>query len=298
MEEAAGILAGTTKIMYLIESLPAAYQVEEIIHAARRHIIGLNLGRWDYMASLIHFKLADPEWILPDRNTIPHDIPFFQNLRLRIVDACHRRGILAIGGMTALFPDRRNAELNAIAAERLAIDKRNEAAVGFDGAWTGHPDQAEIAIRQFPAPNQLHVTHPEAPRHPDLTPNPRGIGAVTVAGLRDAVRTVIEYRFGILTGVGARLIRGYDKDGNLIGGFMEDLATDRIYRLMIAQRIRHGVTGEDSVRVTAELVSGLFDEELARTLAEHQGDPDAATVAQTYRRARQLSEQMVTDGRF
>lgn len=119
MEKACDLPEGTTKVMFLIESLPAAYQVEEILFAARRHIIGLNLGRWDYMASLIHFKLADPGWILPDRNTIPHDIPFFQNIRYRIVDVCHRRGALAIGGMTALFPDRQNADINARATERL-----------------------------------------------------------------------------------------------------------------------------------------------------------------------------------
>jgi malate synthase len=284
--------------MFLIESLPAAFLVEEILHAARRHAIGLNLGRWDYMASLIHFKLADPEWILPDRNTIPHDIPFFQNLRLRIVDVCHRRGALAIGGMTALFPDRANADLDQIARERLAIDKRNEAAVGFDGAWTGHPDQTKIATEQFPAPNQLSVTHPEAPRQPDLTPNPTRVGRVTVPGTRDAVRTVIEYRYGYLSGLGARLIRGYDAEGKLIGGFMEDLATDRIYRLMIAQRIRHGVKTEDGQTITQELVSRLFDEELDKILAEHRDDPDAAAVADRYRRAREASERMILNGEF
>lgn len=298
MEEETGVPVGTTKIMFLIESLPAAFQVEEMLYAARRHAIGLNLGRWDYMASLIHFKLADPEWILPDRNTIPHDIPFFQNLRLRIVDVCHRRGALAIGGMTALFPDRSNPELNAIATERLAIDKRNEARIGFDGAWTGHPDQTRVAVEQFPAPNQLAVTHPEAPREPDLTPNPKGVGRITVAGTRDAVRTVIEYRYGYLTRLGARLIRGYDADGKLIGGFMEDLATDRIYRLMIAQRIRHGVQTEEGVPVTKELVSRLFDEELEKILAEHRDDPDAQTVRETYRRARAASEAMILEERF
>jgi malate synthase len=296
MEEAVGLPVGTTKVMFLIESLPAALQIEEILHESRRHAIGLNLGRWDYMASLLHYKLADPEWILPDRNTIPHDIPFFQNVRLRLVDVCHRRGALAIGGMTALFPDRKNAELNRIALERLAVDKSNEAAAGFDGAWTGHPDQHEGAIRQFPSPNQIGVTHPEAPAEPQLTPNPRGVGHVSLAGTRDAVRTVIEYRFGVLSGLGARLIRGFDHHGNLIGGFMEDLATDRIYRLMIAQRIRHGVATEEGAAITLELVSRLFDEELEKILAS--AGPDEAGVARRYRRARELSEAMIRRGEF
>jgi len=298
MEDAAGIPVGTTKVMFLIESLPAAYQIEEILYAARRHVIGLNLGRWDYMASLIHYKLADPDWILPDRNTIPHDIPFFQNVRVRLVDICHRRGALAIGGMTALFPDRKNPALNEVASQRLVVDKRNEAAIGFDGAWTGHPDQHEGAIGQFPAPNQIQVTHPEAPARPDLTPAPEGVGHVSLAGTRDAVRTVIEYRYGVLSGLGARLIKGFDHQGGLIGGFMEDLATDRIYRLMIAQRIRHSVVTEDGARITAERISGLFDEELEKVLAEHRGEAEFDAVETRYRKARVFSEEMIRRGEF
>jgi malate synthase len=200
--------------------------------------------------------------------------------------------------MTALFPDRRNADLNAIALQRLAADKRNEAAAGFDGAWTGHPDQCEIAISQFPSPNQMQVTHPEAPERPDLTPNPRGVGRITLAGTRDAVRTVIEYRFGVLSGLGARLIKGYDPSGTLIGGFMEDLATDRIYRLMLAQRIRHRVVTEEGVSISGEQVGLLFDEELEKILAEHRGDPEFQTVEERYRRARVLSEGMIRRGEF
>lgn len=295
LETLAGIPAGTTKIMFLIESLPAAFQVEEILHASRRHAIGLNLGRWDYMASLLHYKLADPDWILPDRNTIPHDIAFFQNLRYRIVDVCHRRGALAIGGMTALFPDRKDAEVNRRAMQRLEADKRNEASIGFDGAWTGHPDQQPGAIAQFQAPNQLGVVHPDKPARPDLTPRPAGVGRVTLAGTRDAVRTVIEYRFGVLSGLGARLIKGYAADGSLIGGFMEDLATDRIYRLMLAQRVRHGVKTEEGVRVDSALLTRLFDEELAKILS---GDGQSGEAKERYRRAREMSEGMIVKGEF
>ncbi len=291
MEAAIGIRVGATRIMFLIESLPAAYQVEEILFAARRHAIGLNLGRWDYMASLLSFKLADPDWILPDRNTIPHDIPFFQNIRKRLVDACHRRGALAIGGMSALFPDRADAAINARAQGRLAADKKNEAALGFDGAWTGHPDQHEGAISQFPGPNQLGVTHANVQRL-DLTPSPAGVGAVTVEGTRDAIRTCIEYRFGVLSGLGARMIKGYDKTGALIGNFMEDLATDRIYRLMIAQRVRHGVTTESGVKISAALVEAWFNEELDRILAAP--GMESATADQ-YKRASAWSQQMIKE---
>ena len=181
------------------------------------------------MASLIHFNLDDPGWVIPDRNTIPHNVPFFQNLRELMPEICHKRGVLAIGGMTALYPSREDAELNERALTVLQKDKKNEAECLMDGAWTGHPDQNQIALDQFPLPNQLSARRPSAERYPDLRPQPSGIGQRTLAGTRAAVRTVIRYRNGVLNGRGASLLDGY----------MEDLATDRIYRLMIAQRLRH-----------------------------------------------------------
>ena len=125
---------GTIKCMALVESHPLAYEMEEFLYHLRDHILGLNLGRWDYMASLIHFTLADPAWVLPDRNTIPHDVAFFQRLRHLLADICHRRGALAIGGMTALYPSREDAELNARALAVLEQDKQNEARCFMDGA--------------------------------------------------------------------------------------------------------------------------------------------------------------------
>ncbi|HSE98004.1 MAG TPA: hypothetical protein VLD57_06995, partial [Blastocatellia bacterium] len=217
------------KCMALVESHPLAYQMEEFVYNLREHIVGLNLGRWDYMASLIHFNLHDPNWVLPDRNTIPHNVAFFQRLRELLVEICHSRGIHAIGGMTALYPSRVDPELNARALKVLEEDKRNEASCLMDGAWTGHPDQNDIAVSQFPYPNQIHSRWEGALRYPDLRPVPAGVGRITLEGTRAAVRTVIRYRNGVLNGKGASLLDGY----------MEDLATDRIYRLMIAQRIRH-----------------------------------------------------------
>src|ERR1700733_171719 len=117
--------------MALVESHPMAFQMEEFAYNLRDHILGLNLGRWDYMASLIHFNLHDPNWVLPDRNTIPSDVPFFQNLRELLVEFCHNRGIPAIGGMTALFPNRQDVGLNERALKTLEADKRNEASVGM-----------------------------------------------------------------------------------------------------------------------------------------------------------------------
>jgi len=185
------------KCMALVESHPLAFQMEEFLYNLREHIVGLNLGRWDYMASLIDFNLTDHDWVLPDRNTIPHDVPFFQNLRTLMPEVCHKRGVLAIGGMTALYPSRADAELNERALAVLEKDKKNEAACGMDGAWTGHPDQNQIAVDQFPFPNQLQKRNPHGERYPNLRPPLDGIGERTVEGTRAAVRTVIRYRNGV-----------------------------------------------------------------------------------------------------
>jgi malate synthase len=288
-----GLPANSIKCMALVESHPAAFQMEEFAWNLRDHIVGLNLGRWDYMASLIHFNLENPEWVLPDRNTIPHNVAFFQNLRNLIPEICHKHGLLAIGGMTALFPSREDAELNARALKVLAEDKKNEANSLMDGAWTGHPDQNEIAVSQFPAPNQLQARPANANTHPDLRPLPTGVGKRTLAGTRAAIRTVIRYRNGVLNGKGASLLDGY----------MEDLATDRIYRLMIAQRVKHSekveIVDETGAVVphTPELIHELFDEELERLLRENAKSNDVH-VAATLREARRMSEEMIRRGEF
>jgi malate synthase len=288
-----GLPANAIKCMALVESHPLAYQIEEFAWNLRDHILGLNLGRWDYMASLIHFNLANPECVLPDRNTIPHNVAFFQNLRNLLPEVCHKHGMLAIGGMTALYPSREDAELNARALKALAEDKKNESNSRMDGAWTGHPDQNEIAVSQFPVPNQLQARSLDSNKHPELRPLPAGAGIHTLAGTRAAIRTVIRYRNGVLNGKGASLLDGY----------MEDLATDRIYRLMIAQRVRHSDTVEilDDVglpiRHTPELIHDLFDEELDRLLREtaNSGNEQAAT---TLREARRIGEEMIRRSEF
>src|SRR6202051_2364712 len=210
--KAKGLPANAIKCMALVESHPMAFQMEEFAWNLREHILGLNLGRWDYMASLIHFNLTNPKWVLPDRNTIPHNVAFFQNLRELIPEICHKHGMLAIGGMTALYPSREDAELNARALKVLAEDKKNESLSLMDGAWTGHPDQNEIAVAQFPAPNQLQKRPEKAVQHPDLRPLPSNVGKRMVAGTRAAIRTVIRYRNGVLNGKGASLLDEYMED--------------------------------------------------------------------------------------
>jgi malate synthase len=288
-----GWASDAIKCMALVEAHPLAFQMEEFAWNLREHLLGLNLGRWDYMASLIHFNLENPEWVLPDRNTIPHNVAFFQNLRQLIPEICHKHGMLAIGGMTALYPSREDAALNERGLKVLAEDKRNESLSLMDGAWTGHPDQNEIAVSQFPAPNQLKTRPENAMVHPDLRPAPAGIGKRTVAGTRAAIRTVIRYRNGVLNGKGASLLDGY----------MEDLATDRIYRLMIAQRVKHAdaveIVDEQGamVRHTPEFVRGLFGEELERLVTDPSKDGGAEAIG-TLRKARRMSEEMIERGEF
>jgi malate synthase len=231
--------------------------------------------------------------VLPDRNTIPHNVAFFQNLRTLLPDICHKHGMLAIGGMTALYPSREDAELNARALKVLAEDKKNESLCLMDGAWTGHPDQNEIAVSQFPVPNQLQVRPTNGSTRPDLRPLPTGVGKRTLAGTRAAIRTVIRYRNGVLNGKGASLLDGY----------MEDLATDRIYRLMISQRMRHATQVEilddngAPVRHTPELIQQLFDEELDRLLRESAA-ANVPKATDTLREARAMSEEMIRREEF
>jgi len=277
VRSAKGWPPGSIFCMALAESHPLAYQLEEFAFNLREYLLGLNLGRWDYMASLIDFTLADPRWVLPDRNTIPHDVPFFQRVRAFIPEICHKHGMLAVGGMTALYPSREDPELNARALEVLARDKKNEADCLMDGAWTGHPDQNEIAVAQFPYPNQLHRRPANLERHQNLRPEPCGVGATTPAGTHAAARTVIRYRHGVLCGKGASLLDGY----------MEDLATDRIYRLMIAQRMRH------SGPYTPASVAALLGEELQRIISELP-PADREQERERYRTACERSERMIS----
>lgn len=281
-----GLAKDYIKCMALVEAHPLAYQMEEFLFNLREHCLGLNLGRWDYMASLIDFMLEDPNWILPDRNTIPHDVAFFQNFRTLMPEICHKHGAHAIGGMTALYPSRSDKELNDRALKVLEQDKKNEANCLLDGAWTGHPDQNEIAVAQFPYPNQIAKRPKLVTSHPDLRPIPKGVGQISLAGTRAAVRTVIRYRNGVLNGRGASLLDGY----------MEDLATDRIYRLMIAQRVRHEVqvAGDDGRRVkhSPELITRVFDEELAKIRKDLPAEIDRKAAA-TLPEARRIAEEMI-----
>jgi malate synthase len=281
------------RCMALVESHPLAHEMEEFLHPLRDHILGLSFERWDYTASLIHFNFENPDWVLPDRNTIPHDVPFLQRVRLLLTDICHRRGALAIGGPTRLCPNRENPDLNARALALLEQEKQNEATCFMDGTWTGHPDQTAIAVARFPVPNQLHRRAEGIERYPDLRPVPHGVGARTAEGTRVAVSAMIRYRNGVLNGRGA----------SLLDGCMEDLATDRINRLMIAQRIRHRRAAEvmngggKPAPHSKEFVRHKFNEALELLIQQLPSGRDPGDE-RTLREALRLSEEMIGRGWF
>jgi len=291
--QAKGAPANAIKCMALVEAHPLAYQMEEFAWNLREHLLGLNFGRWDYLASLIEFHFENPAWLLPDRDSIPHNAPFVQNLRELMAEICHKHGLLAIGGITALHPKRENADLHARALLALEEDKKNEARSLMDGAATGHLGQNEIAAAQFPAPNQLDALPENSCARANLRPLPNAVGRRTLAGTRVAIRSIIRYRHGVLNGKGASMHDGY----------MEHLATDRIYRLMIAQRMRHAdavqILDEHGlpVRHTPELIDKIFAEETQRLVNELNDGKDLGSVA-SLREAGRLGQEMIRRGEF
>ena len=259
-EDHLGLAKGTILATVLIETLPAAFQMEEILWELRDHSYGLNAGRWDYIFSAIKTLREDTEAVLPDRAAVTMTEPFRRAYTELLVKTCHRRATFAMGGMAALIPSRTDEEANRRAFEAVAADKRREAAAGFDGTWVAHPDVVEIAADQFDAvlgekPNQIEK------QREDVTVGPKELldfastpGEITEEGLRLNASVGFQYISFWLGGRGAAGINN----------LMEDAATAEISRGQIWQWIRHGVKLSDGRTVTRELVTEILDQELAR----------------------------------
>jgi malate synthase len=258
-EDALGLGHGTFKATVLIETLPAAFQMDEILFELRDHSYGLNAGRWDYIFSVIKTYRDDPAFVLPDRDNVTMTVPFMRAYTDLLVRTCHRRGAFAMGGMAALIPSRSDVEVNRRATEAVRTDKRREAKDGFDGTWVAHPDVVDVAATAFAEvlgdrANQIDrhrgdVDVEVAPaRLLDVASTP---GAATEAGLRKNVNVGFQYLSFWLSGRGAA---GID-------GMMEDAATAEISRSQLWQWIRHEVRLEDGRLVTRDLVADLLDEE-------------------------------------
>ncbi|MCW2954547.1 MAG: aceB [Conexibacter sp.] len=267
-EEELGIEPGTIKATVLIETLPAAFEMEEILYELREHSAGLNAGRWDYMFSTIKTFRERPEFVLPDRNAVKMTVPFMRAYTELLVRSCHRRGAHAMGGMAALIPSRKDAAANERAIAAVAADKEREAGDGFDGTWVAHPDVVATAMAEFDAvlgdrPNQVDRRREDvdvdAGELLDVASTP---GDITEAGLRSDVNVGIQYISSWLRGNGAASIYG----------LMEDAATAEIARSQVWQWIRHGRSLAEGPRVTADLVRRVAGEELERMRGEIADD--------------------------
>jgi malate synthase len=249
-----GIKQGTIKATVLIETILAAFEMDEILYELREHVTGLNCGRWDYIFSFIKKFRNIPRFVLPDRSALTMDRHFLQSYVNLLIKTCHRRGAHAMGGMAAQIPIRDDAHANDVAMNKVWADKQREAEAGHDGTWIAHPGLAPVAYRAFDAsraPNQLHVKGTRIDvRAKDLLQVPPG--EITVAGVRHNLRVGIQYLAAWLDGLGC--VPLYH--------LMEDAATAEISRAQLWQWVRHGVRTEEGERVSAERIDALLAEEL------------------------------------
>ncbi|MDT4926985.1 MAG: malate synthase [Pseudonocardiales bacterium] len=253
-----GIPHGTIRATVLIETIPAAFEMAEILYELRAHASGLNAGRWDYLFSIIkYFRDAGPSFVLPDRGSVTMAAPFMQAYTAQLVRTCHAHGAFAMGGMAAFIPSRRDEQVNALAFAKVREDKQREAIAGFDGSWVAHPDLVPVCTEIFDAalgdqPNQLtnlrEDVQPDAAALLDLS----GVGgAPTAAGLRSNVSVGLRYLAAWLDGNGAAAI----------DNLMEDAATAEISRSQIWQWVHGGVVLDTGEAVTTEMVRALVDAE-------------------------------------
>ncbi len=269
-EERLGLEHGWLKATVLIETILAAFEMDEILYELRDHSAGLNAGRWDYIFSVIKKLGHRPEFVLPDRGDVTMAVPFMRAYCELLVKTCHRRGTFAMGGMAAFIPSRRDPEVNAVALAKVREDKEREASQGFDGTWVAHPDLVAVAQEAFDRmladrPNQIDRqrddVHASARDLLDVASTP---GSITEDGLRTNISVGIQYLAAWLSGNGAAAINN----------LMEDAATAEISRSQIWQWLHHGKVSADDVRRVV--------------------DEEAAALGDGYGEARELFEQVAT----
>jgi malate synthase len=261
-QEGLGVPQGSIRATVLIETILAAFEMEEILYELRNHAAGLNAGRWDYIFSLIKKLRSRPDMILPDRAQVTMAVPFMRAYQQLLVATCHRRAAHAIGGMSAFIPNRREPDVTERALAAVREDKRREAGDGSDGTWVAHPDLVPVAGEIFDAalgkrPNQKGRSPQFAPTAGDLLDVRIEGGAITEAGVRTNVSVALQYLASWLAGNGAAAINN----------LMEDAATAEISRSQLWQWRVHSVTLDDGGPMTAERYTTIRDDELARLQA-------------------------------
>ena len=283
-----GLPTGTIKATMLVETLPASFQIEEMLYQLREHSAGLNCGRWDYIFSYIKTVRNHAEFVLPDRAAVAMTQPMMRAYTQRVIQICHRHNAPAIGGMSAFIPVKDDASANESAFDQVRADKLREVTDGHDGTWVAHPGLVPVARAIFdahmPGPNQISrqrddLTVTEA----DLLRVPRG--PRTEAGLRHNLRVGIQYLEAWVSGNGC--VPLYN--------LMEDAATAEISRAQIWQQVKHGAALDDGRAVTAELVRALIDDELAQLrdrLGADRFDNGRFTLARELFEAVSLGDEM------
>ncbi len=264
-QDALGLPVGTIRATVLIETLPAAFEMEEILHELRDHASGLNAGRWDYLFSFIKTFRDRADKLLPDRAQLTMSVPFMRAYAERLVTICHRRGAHAIGGMAAFIPSRKDEAVNARAIARVREDKERESAMGFDGTWVAHPDLVPVAMAVFDRvlgeqPHQKSARQDAALGPTDLLIDASVAGGmVTEAGVRMNIEVALLYLESWLRGQGAVAIHN----------LMEDAATAEISRTQLWQWIRHAAPIDGAGTMTREYYRRVRGEEVIRLQGEH-----------------------------
>ncbi|MQA77529.1 MAG: malate synthase A [Streptosporangiales bacterium] len=281
-QELLGLPRGTIRATVLIETITAAFEMEEILYELREHSAGLNAGRWDYIFSIIkNFRTRGPDFVLPDRAAVTMTVPFMRAYTELLVKTCHRRSAHAIGGMSAFIPSRRDAEVNEKAFTQVRADKEREAGDGFDGSWVAHPDLVPLVKEIFDGvlgekENQVDRLREEvkvsAAQLRDIKSTP---GSVTEQGLRANVGVGLAYIESWLRGVGAAAINN----------LMEDAATAEISRSQVWQWIQQGTPLAEGGTVTRDLVVRILDD-------EEETRTKAAGPANRFADARRLFEEV------
>ena len=275
-EQRLGITHGTIRATVLIETLPAAFEMEEILYELRDHCAGLNAGRWDYLFSIIKmFRDRGRIRVLPDRGQLTMTVPFMRAYTELLVATCHRRGAHAIGGMSAFIPDRRDPEVTANAFAKVSEDKAREAADGFDGTWVAHPDLVPAARAEFDAvlgeaPHQLSRLREDVQvSAEDLLDLRVEGGRITTAGIRQNIQVALRYLDSWLRGQGAAAI----------DNLMEDAATAEISRSQLWQWINQGMLTEEGMPIVKERIEYFIDR-YAEELTDGEGSriPEAAEL--------------------
>ena len=290
-EDALGMTRGSIRATVLIETLPAAFEMDEILFELREHSAGLNAGRWDYLFSLIKkFRNCGADFILPDRNSVTMAAPFMRAYAELLVRTCHSRGAHAIGGMAAFIPNRRDDAVNAVAMEKVREDKTREANDGFDGSWVAHPDLVPLCDEVFTSvlgasPNQIGRRRSDVVvQAADLLAVSSTKGAPTMEGLHNDVSVGLQYLASWLAGNGAVAIFN----------LMEDAATAEIARSQVWQWVHNAVVLQSGEQVSAELVQAVIDQEL-EVLAKQLG---AGFDAHRFSQARALFVKVALDDDF